>query len=75
MIQSTISNGIISSLLSSIINSKEIGAYLAAEGNFTSTHVVEDVHLRVRVPDATKPNRLRPPTSAVSVCDDQTAYL
>ncbi len=45
---------------------QERDAYIAAEGNYAS-ELVENVHLRIREPDATRPNRLFPPTSAVSV--------
>ena len=45
---------------------KEIGAYIAAEGN-RFEEPLEPIHLRIRVPDATRPSRLKPPTSAVSV--------
>ena len=45
---------------------KEIGAYIAAEGNHFD-EPLEPVHLRIRVPDITRPSRLKPPTSAVSV--------
>ncbi len=47
-------------------SAQEIGAYIAAEGNDETT--IEDIHLRIRVPDSTRPSRLHPPTSAVSVC-------
>ena len=45
---------------------KEIGAYIAAEGNHLAAPV-EDVHLRIRAPDPSRPSRLHAPTSAVSV--------
>ncbi len=51
---------------------KERDAYIAAEGNHLNP-IIEDVHLRIREPDPTKPNRLFPPTSAVSVCLSQSS--
>lgn len=45
---------------------QEISAYLAAEGNFINGVSLE-THLRVRLPDSSRPSRLLPPTSAVSV--------
>ena len=45
---------------------KEIGAYLAAEGSVVGGPL-EDIHLRVRQPDPSRPSRAYPPTSAVSV--------
>ena len=45
---------------------KEIGAYLAAEGSVVGGPL-EDIHLRVRLPDPARPSRAHPPTSAVSV--------
>ena len=57
-------SGVACALLSHTL--QEIGAYIAAEGNDETT--IEDIHLRIRVPDSTRPSRLHPPTSAVSVC-------
>lgn len=46
---------------------KEIGAYIAAEGLHSSVaKPIEDVHLRIRAPDSSRPSRSAPPTSAVS---------
>jgi inositol 1,4,5-triphosphate receptor type 1 len=45
---------------------KEISAYLAAEGVFNEPAPREGVHMRTREPDTRRPNRLLPPTSAVS---------
>ena len=42
-------------------------SYVAAEGSFLETNARENVHLRLRVPDNRRPNRLKPPTSAISV--------
>ena len=45
---------------------QEIGAYMAAEGVYSENAFVQDVHMRIRVPDPTRPSRLQPPTSSVS---------
>lgn len=46
---------------------RELDAYISAEKSASPHTVVsEDVHLRVRLPDPERPNRLNPPTSAVS---------
>ena len=44
---------------------QELSAFLAAEGSFVDD-VAIGVHLRIRLPDTTRPSRLAPPTSAVS---------
>ncbi|EGD74759.1 inositol 1,4,5-trisphosphate receptor type 3 [Salpingoeca rosetta] len=45
---------------------KEISAYIAAEGVFSYQKPVEDVHMRIRPADQTKPHGMLPPTSAVT---------
>lgn len=50
---------------------REYDSYLAAEGTYNQVageygSVSEDVHMRIRKPDADRPHRLMPPTSAVS---------
>eukprot|EP00039_Didymoeca_costata_P011469 m.161015 g.161015 ORF g.161015 m.161015 type:complete len:2636 (+) comp15183_c0_seq1:24-7931(+) len=49
---------------------KETGSYMAAEGSFTEEEslsaLVENVHLRIRAPDPSRPSRNEHPTSAVS---------
>ena len=45
---------------------KEVSAYLAAEGVFHEPAPREGVHMRIREPDSRRPNRMLPPTSAVS---------
>eukprot|EP00053_Salpingoeca_punica_P017480 m.168492 g.168492 ORF g.168492 m.168492 type:complete len:2590 (+) comp17217_c0_seq4:243-8012(+) len=45
---------------------KEQSGYIAAEGVFTEPKPRLDIHIRQRNPDPKRPNRLFPPTSAVS---------
>lgn len=49
---------------------RELDGYVAAEKAFVDTDpqniIGQDVHLRIRKPDAERPHRLSPPTSAVS---------
>lgn len=40
---------------------------MAAEGTFNEAAPVQDVHMRIRVPDPSRPSRLYPPTSCVSM--------
>lgn len=47
------------------LHHKEMSAFLAAEGGFKSNPTI-GVHLRIRAPDASRPSRTQPPTSAVS---------
>jgi inositol 1,4,5-triphosphate receptor type 1 len=45
---------------------KEMSAYVCAEGSPSTPKPVEDIHLRRRPIDITKPRTLVPPTSCVS---------